>query len=136
LCDRSVQFLLRHDRHARFRFAALQGEFACRLLSRQGRDPATMDSMVLALDVGLPTERLLDGSDGVLAVLGELGGGWRILAAARVIPRSLRDRAYEVVVRHRYAWFGRYDHCVLPPPSLRARFIEDEEPGSSGAMSA
>ncbi len=136
LCDRSVQFLLRHDRRARFRFAALQGEFARRLLSRQGRDPAKMDSMVLALDVGLPTERLFDGSDGVLAVLEELGGGWRMLAAARVIPRSLRDRAYDFIVRHRYAWFGQYAHCILPPPSLRARFIEDDAPGSSGAMSA
>lgn len=136
LCDRSVQFLLRHDRQARFRFAALQSEFARRALCRHGRDPATFDSMVLVLDAGLPTERLLDRADGVLAVLEELGGGWRMLAAARVIPRSLRNRAYDFIARHRYGWFGHYDHCVLPPTSVRARFIEDEEPGSSRAMSA
>jgi predicted DCC family thiol-disulfide oxidoreductase YuxK len=136
LCDRSVQFLLRHDTQARFRFAALQSEFARRVLSRHGRDPAKLDSMVLVLDPGLPMERLLDRSDGVLALLEELGGGWRLLAAAHVIPRSLRDRAYDFVARHRYGWFGRYDQCVLPSPSVRTRFIADEEPGSSGAMSA
>jgi predicted DCC family thiol-disulfide oxidoreductase YuxK len=136
LCDRSVQFLLRHDKQARFRFAALQGEFAHGVLSRHGRDPAKMDYMVLVLDAGLPTERLLDRSDGVLAVLKDLGGGWRLLAASRAIPRSLRDRAYDFVARHRYGWFGRYDHCVLPSPSARARFIADEGPGGSGAMSA
>jgi predicted DCC family thiol-disulfide oxidoreductase YuxK len=135
-CDRSVQFLLRHDNQARFRFAALQGEFARGVLSRHGRDLAKMDSMVLVLDTGLPTERLLDRSDGMLAMLKDLGGGWRLLAAARAIPRSLRDRAYDFVARHRYEWFGRYDHCVLPSPSARARFIADEGSGGSGAMSA
>ena len=43
---------------------------------------------------------------------------------ARVLPRALRDRAYDVVARNRYRWFGRYDQCALPPPHVRERFID------------
>jgi predicted DCC family thiol-disulfide oxidoreductase YuxK len=128
LCDRTVQFVLRHDRRGRFRFAALQSAGARRMLARYERDPDRLDTMYLLLDPGAPTERLLDRSDGILGVLEQLGGAWRLSAAARAVPRFLRDRAYDLVARHRYRWFGRHDHCALPPPSMRARFLDDGEP--------
>jgi predicted DCC family thiol-disulfide oxidoreductase YuxK len=128
LCDRTVQFVLRHDRRGRFRFAALQSAHARRMLARHGRDPSRLDTMYLLLNPGAPTERLLDRSDGIVGVLEQLGGVWRLSAAARVVPRFVRDRAYDLVARHRYRWFGRYDRCVLPPPNMRVRFLDDGEP--------
>ena len=128
LCDRTVQFVLRHDRRGSFRFAALQSGSARRVLARHDRDPSRLDTMYLLLDPGMPTERLLDRSDGILAVLEQLGGVWRLAAAARAVPRFLRDRAYDLVARHRYRWFGRRDHCALPPPDVRSRFLNDGEP--------
>ena len=123
-CDRAVQFILRHDRRERFRFAALQGEFAGRVLSRYGHDPRDLDTMYVLLDAGTPRERLLARSDGIVAVLDELGGAWKLLALIRFLPRALRDRAYAVLVRNRYRWFGRYDQCPLPPARVRDRFID------------
>jgi predicted DCC family thiol-disulfide oxidoreductase YuxK len=128
LCDRTVQFVLRHDRDGRFRFAALQSARAHRILARHGRDPSRLDTMYLLVNPGGPTERLLDRSDGIVRVLEQLGGVWRLSAAARVVPRFVRDRAYDLVARNRYRWFGRYDRCVLPPPNMRARFLDDGEP--------
>lgn len=122
-CNRAVQFVLRHDRAARFRFAPLQGDLAHSLLARHGRDARDLDTMYLALDAGTDHERLLAKSDAVMAVLRELGGWWALLAAARIVPRALRDRAYDVVARNRYRWFGRYDACPLPAPGVRERFI-------------
>ena len=137
LCDRTVQFVLRHDHRRRFRFAALQSEPAREILARYRRDPSGLDTMYLLLDAGTPTERLLDRSDGILAVLDQLGGLWRLLAAARVLPRFLRDRAYGAVARNRYQWFGRHDHCVLPPADVRARFLDGGELGQpTGERSA
>ena len=127
LCSRAVQFVLRHDTAGRFRFAALQSDYAQRVLARHGRDARGLDTMGLLLDPETPRERLLVKSDGILAVLRELGGAWRLLAAARVLPRGLRDRAYGVVARHRYRWFGRFDQCRLPRPEERARFIDVDE---------
>ncbi len=116
LCNRAVQFVLRHDTAGRFRFAALQSDFARAVLGRHGRDARELDTMYLLLDAGSPSERLLAKSDGILTILGELGGVWKLPAIARVLPRALRDRAYDFVARNRYRWFGRSDRCALPPP--------------------
>jgi predicted DCC family thiol-disulfide oxidoreductase YuxK len=124
LCNRVVQFVLRHDPAGRFRFAPLQSELARRVLERHHRDARDVDTMSLLVDAGTPREQLLSKSDGVLAVLDELGGAWKLLTLARVLPRALRDRGYDVIVRHRYRWFGRYDQCPIPPPGVRQRFID------------
>jgi predicted DCC family thiol-disulfide oxidoreductase YuxK len=123
MCDRAVQFVLRHDAAGRFRFAALQSEFARAVLTRHGCEAGALDTMYLLLGAGSAAERLLGRSDAILAVLQELGGAWRALALLRLLPRSLRDRAYDFIARHRYRWFGRYDQCVLPPPEVRTRFL-------------
>jgi predicted DCC family thiol-disulfide oxidoreductase YuxK len=67
---------------------------------------------------------LLARSDAVLHILRRLGGGWKILAgAAAVVPRGLRDAAYNFIARVRYGIFGKRDElCPIVPHDLRARF--------------
>jgi predicted DCC family thiol-disulfide oxidoreductase YuxK len=124
MCDRAVQFVLRHDTAQRFRFAALQSAFARTTLARHGCDAGALGTMYVLLEPGTPREHVLSRSDGIVAILRELGGGWRLPALARVLPRGLRDRAYEFIASRRYRWFGRYDQCTVPPPAVRARFID------------
>lgn len=126
-CNEAVRFVLRHDRPGAIRFAALQSPFAEQVLARHGRDARQLDTMCLLLDPGGVDERLLCKSDGILALLDELGGPWRLLGLARIVPRAWRDRAYAVFVRNRYRWFGRYDSCPLPAPEVRARFVDAAE---------
>ena len=45
LCDRLVQFVLRRDRRARFRFAALQSDLAAETLRRFGKSAADLDTV-------------------------------------------------------------------------------------------
>ena len=40
------------------------------------------------------------------------------------VPRPLRDAVYNLVARNRYRIFGKYDACVVPDASMRARVIE------------
>jgi len=127
-CDRAVQFVLRHDTRQRFRFTPLQSGFAHTVLGRHGCKADALDTMYLLLDAGTPGEQLLSRSDGIVTLLRELGGGWKVLAAlTRLLPRALRDRAYDRFARNRYRWFGRYDQCLLPPPAARARFLDDHD---------
>ena len=53
-----------------------------------------------------------------------LGGGWKVLAGVfSVVPRGLRDAAYDFIARIRYRIFGKRDElCPIVPPDLRARF--------------
>ena len=69
-------------------------------------------------------EALLARSDAFLHILRRLGGGWKILAAVlSVVPRGLRDAAYDFIARVRYRIFGKRDElCPIVPPDLRARF--------------
>ncbi|MGD9762295.1 MAG: thiol-disulfide oxidoreductase DCC family protein [Candidatus Binatia bacterium] len=123
LCDRSVRFVVARDRAARFRFAPLQSAYAKAALARHGRDAAELDTVYALFDPGQPGERLLAKSDAALAVLQALGGIWRGAMLLRAVPRAWRDAMYDWVARHRYRWFGRFDHCPLPPPELRQRFV-------------
>jgi len=138
LCNTAVQFVLRHDPSGRFRFAPLQSEFARRVLMRHGRDPRDLDTMYLVVGADTPHERLLAKSDGILAVLHGLGGGWRLLSLARILPRALRDRGYDRLARNRYRWFGRTQQCIVPRPEVRARFVDlgASDAGSSATAGA
>jgi predicted DCC family thiol-disulfide oxidoreductase YuxK len=119
LCNASVRFVLRRDPHARFRFAALQSEAGRRLLEEH-RLPADELSTVVVVADG----RAYTRSDAALRIARGLGGAWPALGALRVVPRPLRDRAYGVVARNRYRWFGRREECMLPTPELRERFLD------------
>ncbi|HJR34151.1 MAG TPA: DCC1-like thiol-disulfide oxidoreductase family protein [Gemmatimonadales bacterium] len=117
LCDRFVQFVLRRDRAARYRFAPLQGSTA------QERVPATLDprtSQTVILEEG---DRFRVRSDAALAILSGLGGPWRLAGLLRVIPRPLRDAIYDLVARNRERWFGRRAECRVPQPDERDRFL-------------
>ena len=66
---------------------------------------------------------LRERSDAVLAVCRELGGVWRVLGWARIIPRCWRDAVYRWVARNRYRLFGRRKTCWFPSPQDRGRIL-------------
>jgi predicted DCC family thiol-disulfide oxidoreductase YuxK len=120
LCHGAVKFVVKRDRGGRaFRFAPLQGP------TFEGRVPAERraglpDSIIVLTNEGA----LLARSDAVLHILRRLGGGWKVLAGVlAVVPRALRDAAYDFIARIRYSIFGKRDDlCPIVPPDLRARF--------------
>ena len=125
LCNRLVQFILRRDSNAVFRFASLQSSFAARVLTRHGASPTDLDTFYIVLNYNEGQETLISRSDAALYVLKQLGGIWRIASiGGRVLPRFLRDGAYSVVARNRYRIFGRYDACPLPTEETRASFLD------------
>jgi predicted DCC family thiol-disulfide oxidoreductase YuxK len=125
LCNRFVQFILRRDRRAIFRFAALQSLFAARILARHGANAADLDTVYVVIDYDLPSESLLSRCDAVIFALEDLGRFWGLAAhVLKIIPRRVRDWGYQVVARSRYRIFGRYDTCPLPTEDTRARFLD------------
>lgn len=118
LCNGWVRFLLRHDRHQCYRFAAMQGESGRALLAGHGLDPDDPASFLL-----MENGKAWSDTDAIVRVVGSLGGPWRLVDALRVLPRSLRDRLYRVAARNRYRWFGRRDACLLALPGNEDRFL-------------
>ena len=125
LCNRSVQFLLKHDKDGRFRFASLQSNFAEKVLGRHGLDPKDLDTVHVVENYDQPGERVLQRSDAILRAGRELGGFWSATSSvARIVPRPLRDLVYRFVATNRYCVFGKYDTCMLPDPNQRSRFLD------------
>lgn len=124
LCNAVVRLLLRDDAGGRLTFAPLQSEPAQAYLRAQGLPTRDFDSLVFVPDWSRPDRngyRLR--TDGVLGAVDELGGLWRIVAWARLLPAGLRDAAYKLVARSRYALFGTYRPTPLPDPEWERRFL-------------
>ena len=119
LCARSVAFILRHEADPRLRFVPLQSAAGSRLMREIGLDPEDAKTFVL-----LAGGKAFVRSAAAVRVCAYFKWPWKALAAARLIPRPIRDRAYDLVARNRYRWFGRSEACMVPTPDIRARFIE------------
>lgn len=125
LCNRSVQFVLRHERPARrnsretrLRFAPLDGQYGA-ALRRRLPELADVDSLIWISPAQIE-------SDAVLSVLRYLGGVWALIAAiGRCIPKPIRDALYRFVARHRKRGnLNNAQACLLPGPELQSRFLD------------
>ena len=123
LCNGVVQFLMKHDRLDRFRYAPLQSGLGREVLARF--DIHTFpDGVMLLTDALSPTEHLYQRSDAIAGALQRLSTPWRLAGRVlRLVPRPLRDWGYGIVARFRYRLFGRYDTCPIPPPEQRSRLL-------------
>jgi predicted DCC family thiol-disulfide oxidoreductase YuxK len=124
LCDRLLQFLLRHDRRRVFCFASLQSATGRAMVARFGGDPDNPDSFHVIADFRGADARAIRKSDAAVFVAGQLGWPWKGLSTARAIPAPLRDLCYDAIARSRYRIFGRYDECLVPSEEFRNRFVE------------
>lgn len=118
LCNATVAFVIRHDVNARFHFLPIQSELGTQLYAHLGHDPDRPGTLLL-----INEGEVLARSDAALGIARHLGWPWRMVAAARVLPRPWRDFVYDRVARSRYRFFGRQSACLVPTPALKARFL-------------
>jgi predicted DCC family thiol-disulfide oxidoreductase YuxK len=118
LCSHSARSVHKRDTAGRFAFVAIQSLYGRALAARFGVDPDDPETNLVAAG-----GRVWFKSDAVLAVLRALPG-WAWIDVARLVPRGVRDWAYDRVARNRFRWFGRRERCWAEDPSLSARIIE------------
>ena len=125
LCNASVDFIIRHDKAERFRFASLQSDFAQNKLKTAGflsenesLSEQPMDTVVL-MDGG----QIFTKSGAALEIARRLGGFWQIFYFLKILPRPVRDFFYDLVARNRYRFFGKKESCRLPTAAERSRFL-------------
>ena len=122
-CNGAVQFVLKRDSRGAIRFAALQGDYAREVIARHP-ELAGVDSLILVEpDAATGIEKVYVRSAGALRTARYLDGAWRLTRALAIVPRPIRDWAYDLFARWRYRLFGRYDSCPIPTPEQRARFL-------------
>jgi predicted DCC family thiol-disulfide oxidoreductase YuxK len=118
LCNRSVQYVIRHDPDAVFKFASLQGNTGQQLLKQFGLADVNMNSFVL-----IQNDRAYTRSTAALVVAKQLKGVIKLLYAFIIVPPFIRNAVYNMVSKYRYKWFGKKDTCMVPSESLKNRFL-------------
>lgn len=120
LCTASVQFIIKHDKKSKFRFASLQSEPGKQFIRKYGLPEDKMNSVVLILHQQAYTE-----STAALLIARHLSGMWPVLYFFIIIPPFIRNAVYRFIARNRYRWFGQRAECWLPTDELRARFLHN-----------
>jgi predicted DCC family thiol-disulfide oxidoreductase YuxK len=118
LCSANAQFVLTHDKQARFRLASMQGSVGSELFTRFGIDPLDPNSIIV-----VDGEHVWRNSDAVLQIYMGLGWPWRALGLLKLIPRFIRDPAYRLLAKNRYRIFGKRETCWLPTSEQRDRLL-------------
>lgn len=115
-CNRAVSFVLKKDKTATIKFSSLQSEFAQHLLTENGRDSLSLDTIVL-VDDGV----LYDKSNAAIQLCKYFSWPWKPLVLFKIVPRILRDFVYDMIAKNRKRLAKPY--CVLDSSSQKSRFI-------------
>ena len=118
LCNRLVIFIIRRDKDARIKFAALQSETGKNFLMQCNLSGESIDSIVYIEGTSCFLK-----SSAVLHLLKSIGGAWSLLHGFIVIPKFIRDFFYDLVAKNRYRIFGRSEKCMIPSAEIIERFL-------------
>jgi predicted DCC family thiol-disulfide oxidoreductase YuxK len=120
-CNKGVQTIIALDKKGDMKFAPLQSKFGQEVIARHNLK--NIDSVVF-VEHSTGAERVFIRSNAALQIASYLGGLWKLLLPFYILPRPLRDFAYDLFAKYRYRFFGRYDSCMLPSPEIRSRFLD------------
>ena len=118
VCTGSVQFILERDKEKKFLFASLQSNYGQELLRKEGLTTNAFNSFILYQD-----NKIYTRSTAALKMFQQLKGRqW--IKFFWIVPKFIRDAAYNFIAKNRYDWFGKKEECRVPTPELKARFLD------------
>lgn len=106
-CNRSVLFLVKHERKARVNFVPLESEAGKALRAYFEIDPK-VDSIILIRD-----HSAFIKSCAALRLLQYMKGLWPLLSVFVIIPPFLRNPVYDLIAKYRRKIYGKVESCAL-----------------------
>ena len=122
-CPSPPPALFERDASARFRFVAIQSTRGSALVTRLAVDVASPET-----NVAIINGHAYFKSDAMILVLAGLPG-WFWSRIFLLLPRRVRDWAYDRIARNRYRLFGRNESCLVPTSAIAGRFVLDDPSG-------
>ena len=115
MCNKAVNFLLEKDKKEMFHFCSLQSPLGTEILLKLHNQ---VDSILYSRQGKIYTK-----SSAVLYIAKDLGGLYAVAALGFILPKGIRDWAYDQIAKRRYQWFGQSDSCRIPTEAERKRFL-------------
>ena len=119
LCNRSVNFLIRHDKKGILQFASLQSAFAKNTLPKSLLNGEALDSIVVYTE-----GKYYKKSSAVLKLCKTLGGFFYVFQLGYLLPPFVRNEVYTLIANNRYRWFGTTAQCSMPKADVKDRFLD------------
>lgn len=119
LCNTAVQTIIKQDKKDLFRFVSLQSELGIAIQKHIGIDTRKIDSLVFYA----PGVSYSYKSEAVLDIAKELGGIFNLAIVFKILPSPFLNSIYDYVAKNRYKWYGQKEHCWMPTPELKAKFL-------------
>lgn len=119
LCDNTVQFIIKHDKHDIFRFVALQSDLGEKIVSHIGLDRSKTDSIILYQ----PGHAYYYKAEAAIKIANELGSIYSLLNVFSILPKWLTNKVYDYIARNRYKWYGKKEKCMMPTPEMKTKFL-------------
>ena len=118
-CNRIINIILKYDDQAYFQFAASQSSAAMGIMQAFNLDEKAISSVIL-----IEQEKVFTKTDAVIQIANRLSGWPSLFRLLKFIPKPMRDFAYDLIAKNRYALFGKKDNCMIPDASMRHRFLQ------------
>ncbi|TKC00617.1 thiol-disulfide oxidoreductase DCC family protein [Pedobacter cryophilus] len=118
LCNGFVQFVIKRDPQAQFKFADLQSDAAKALLSAHNIQIKDLKTVIF-----IANNKVYTQSDAALQIAKYLGGAWPLARVLLVVPKFIRNGIYSFIAKNRYRWFGKTEQCMVPNSNLKSRFL-------------
>ena len=118
-CNRTVNTILKYDKQAYFQFVASQSSAAMGIMQAFNLDEKAISSVIL-----IEQEKVFTKTDAVIQIANRLSGWPSLFRLLKFIPKPMRDFAYDLIAKNRYALFGKKDNCMIPDASIRHRFLQ------------
>lgn len=118
MCNRFILFILRKDIQEKHFFTTQQSEFWKEYIQKIPREYKVIDSILLLQD-GV----ILTYSTAIIKIFRSLGGLYSLFSVFYIIPKSLRDRLYKYMAKHRLFLFGQADSCLLLDKTKNYRIL-------------
>jgi predicted DCC family thiol-disulfide oxidoreductase YuxK len=96
LCNRLVQWILKHEKSKDLFFVSLNSEFAKALLAKENIDIEKTNTLFF-----YEVDTLYAESDAVLRIVGYLKWYWQWLKIAYALPKFIRDKCYRIIAQNR-----------------------------------
>lgn len=118
LCNSSVNFVIKRDKHDVFKFGTLQEEPGKSILAKHQIDPSETDSIVF-----IENNKAYTKSSAAIRISKYLGGAYPLFGVFIIVPKFIRNWVYDYVAKNRYKWYGKKDQCMIPTPELKKKFL-------------
>ena len=119
-CNRWVNFIIRHDKKGKIKFAALQSEAGKKILEAHG-----LSHLINNFDtfVFIENNKVHTRSSAGVRIAKHLSGGWKLFSIFIIVPAFIRDAVYNWIAKNRYNWWGKRNECMIPSEEMKARFL-------------